>query len=117
MTTLTREKARVKPKAKPIPPISVEEFDRLFDEGSDEIDKYIDWNSVTTWEKFAEANGLPLDPQPVQTISVNVQPWLVEALEQEAAALHISREDVIRVWLAEKARSLQPPAQPPAQAT
>ena len=25
--------------------ISVEEFDRLFDEGDDRIDNYIDWNS------------------------------------------------------------------------
>lgn len=26
--------------------ITAEEFDRLFDEGSDEIDKYIDWESA-----------------------------------------------------------------------
>jgi hypothetical protein len=69
--------------------ISTKEFDRLFDEGSDEIDQYVDWESARA-----------VNPQP-KRINVDLPPWMLNSLDHQAAHLGITRQSLIKVWLAE----------------
>lgn len=70
--------------------ISVEEFDRLFDEGSDDIDQYIDWNSF-------RRPGLE-----AKRVNVDFPQWMVMKLDREAKRLGISRQALIKTWVADR---------------
>jgi hypothetical protein len=70
--------------------ISAEEFDRLFDEGSDEIDKYIDWKS------FRRPG---LEPK---RVNVDFPQWMVIQLDREAKRLGITRQALIKTWVADR---------------
>lgn len=70
--------------------ISAEEFDRLFDEGSDEIDQYIDWNS------FQRVN------QPARRVNVDFPGWMVTRLDAEAKRRGVTRQALIKMWVADK---------------
>jgi hypothetical protein len=68
--------------------ISTEEFDRLFDEGSDEIDNYIDWSK-------ARRPGLE-----AKRVNVDFPQWMVAKLDREAQRLGITRQALIKTWVA-----------------
>ena len=70
--------------------ISAEEFDRLFDEGSDEIDQYLDWPS---------ARRPGLEPK---RVNVDFPQWMVARLDAEAKRRGVTRQALIKMWLAEK---------------
>lgn len=70
--------------------ISAEEFDRLFDEGSDEIDQYIDWNS---------ARRPGLEPK---RVNVDFPQWMVARLDREAKRRGVTRQALIKMWLADR---------------
>ncbi len=69
--------------------ISTEEFDKKFDDGED-ISEYIDFDSVRPLN--AEQKRLNLD----------LPLWMVKALDKEAQRLGVTRQSVIKTWLAEK---------------
>ena len=69
--------------------ISAEEFDKKFDDGED-ISEYIDFDSVRPLN--AEQKRLNLD----------LPLWMVKALDKEAQRLGVTRQSVIKTWLAEK---------------
>ncbi len=71
--------------------ITAEEFDRLFDEGSDEIDKYIDWSK-------ARRPGLEL-----KRVNVDLPAWVIDSLDRKAARIGVPRMGVIKTCLAELA--------------
>ena len=75
----------MKPKA-----ISAEELDRLFDEGSDEIDQYLDWDS---------AHRPALVPK---RVNVDFPQWMVAGLDREAKRRGITRQALIKMWLADR---------------
>lgn len=68
--------------------ITTEEFDRLFDEGSDEIDDYIDWSK-------ARRPGLE-----AKRVNVDFPQWMVAKLDREAQRLGITRQALIKTWVA-----------------
>lgn len=68
--------------------ISAEEFDRLFDEGSDEIDEHIDWSNI---------RRPGLEPK---RVNVDFPQWMVLALDREAQRLGITRQALIKTWVA-----------------
>ena len=68
--------------------ISAEEFDRLFDEGSDDIDQYIDWNSF-------RRPGIE-----AKRVNVDFPQWMVAKLDREAQRLGITRQALIKTWVA-----------------
>ncbi len=68
--------------------ISAEELDRLFDEGSDEIDQYLDWSS-------ARRPGLE-----AKRVNVDFPQWMVMKLDQESKRLGITRQALIKTWVA-----------------
>ena len=69
--------------------ISTEEFDKKFDDGED-ISEYIDFDSVR-----------PLNAEP-KRINLELPLWMIKALDKEAQRLGVTRQSVIKTWLAEK---------------
>jgi len=70
--------------------ISAEEFDRLFDEGSDEIDQYIDWSS-------ARRVGLE-----TKRVNVDFPQWMIARLDVEAKRRGVTRQALIKMWLSDR---------------
>ena len=70
--------------------ITVAEFDRLFDEGSDEVDDFLDWDN-------ARRPGLV-----PKRVNVDFPTWMVQALDREASHRGIPRQALIKMWLADK---------------
>jgi hypothetical protein len=70
--------------------ITVEEFDQLFEDGSDEIDEFLDWD---------KAHRPALVPK---RVNVDFPTWMVQALDVEATRRGIPRQALIKMWLADK---------------
>ena len=69
--------------------ITAEEFDRRFDDGEDMGD-YIDWNS---------AHRPNLEPK---RVNVDFPRWMVAGLDREAKRRGITRQALIKMWLADR---------------
>lgn len=74
--------------------ISAEEFDRLFDEGGD-ISPYVDWS---------KARRPNLE---IKRVNVDLPRWMINAFDREAERLGVTRQSVIKTWLAEKIEERQ----------
>ncbi len=70
--------------------ITVEEFDRLFDEGSDEIAAFID-----------RSKGRMVYPKPLR-VNVDFPPLMVRDLDAVATVRGVTRQALIKMWLADK---------------
>lgn len=70
--------------------ISGEAFDRLFDEGSEQIHEFIDWEN-------ASRPGLEL-----KRVNLDLPTWVVERLDQEAQRLGVSRQAIMKTWLVDR---------------
>lgn len=69
--------------------ISAAEFDRKFDEGED-LSEYVDWS---------KAKRPDLEPK---RVNVDFPSWMVAGLDREAKRLGITRQALIKTWIAEK---------------
>ena len=69
--------------------ITTDEFDRKFDEGED-ISEHIDWSS-------ARRPGLEL-----RRVNVDFPAWVVAGLDREARRLGVTRQSLIKMWIAER---------------
>ena len=70
--------------------ITLEEFDRLFDDGSDEIDDFIDLSDMQIVHPKA------------RRVNVDFPPLMVRDLDAVATARGIPRQALIKMWLADK---------------
>jgi len=70
--------------------ITVEEFDRLFDEGSEEIEAFID-----------RSKSRMVFPKS-QRVNVDFPPSMVRELDAVATARGVTRQALIKMWLADK---------------
>ena len=70
--------------------ITVAEFDRLFDDGSDEIDQFID-----------RSKGKMVAPR-AQRVNVDFPLQMVHDLDTVATARGVTRQALIKMWLADK---------------
>ena len=61
------------------------ELDRMFDEGSDEIDRYLDYEKAKSVEP--------------SNVLVSFPSWMLEALDREADRLGINRQAVIKLLI------------------
>ncbi|NLS10712.1 CopG family transcriptional regulator [Nesterenkonia sp. MY13] len=68
---------------------AVEEFDRKFDAGED-ISDYVDWSTARR-----------VDPEP-KRVNVDFPQWMVDSLDNEAKRLGVTRQSVIKVWIADR---------------
>jgi hypothetical protein len=69
------------------------EFDRMFDDGED-ISHLIDW-------KNGRRPGLE-----ARRVNVDFPNWMVEALDREARKRGVTRQSLIKLWLADKLESM-----------
>ena len=74
---------------KTIKTISAEEFDRRFDDGEDMGD-YIDWSS-------GRRPGLE-----TKRVNVDFPQWMVAKLDAEAKRRGVTRQALIKMWLADR---------------
>lgn len=65
------------------------EFDKKFDDGED-ISTYLDLKS-------AQRPGLK-----IRRINVDFPVWMVDSLDKEATRLGVTRQSLIKLWLAQK---------------
>lgn len=65
------------------------EFDQRFDDGED-VTELVDWSAAKRVN------------QPARRVNVDFPPWMVESLDAEAERLGISRQALIKVWIAER---------------
>ena len=65
------------------------ELDKRFDEGED-IVKYLD---------LSKAKRPGLDQK---RVNVDIPVWMIESLDKEARRLGVTRQSIIKIWLAER---------------
>ena len=65
------------------------EFDRKFDDGED-VDDHVDWSRA-------------IRPNTrMKRVNVDFPAWMVEGLDQRARRLGITRQSLIKFWIAER---------------
>jgi len=69
--------------------MKAEEFDRKFDAGDDVTD-------------VLDLSAARRPGQEVRRVNVDFPAWMVESLDREAKRLGVTRQSVIKVWIAEK---------------
>ena len=69
--------------------MKAEEFDQKFDAGED-ITAYLDMNTIRR----------PGYEQ--RRVNVDFPTWMIEALDREAARIGVTRQSIIKVWIAER---------------
>jgi len=69
--------------------IDAEELDRRFDEGED----------VTPWLDLSTLRRPNLESR---RVNVDFPSWMVDALDREAHRLGVTRQSIIKVWIAER---------------
>jgi len=75
--------------------ISSEELDKKFDEGNEDILQYFDLENATRFYN-----------KPIR-INVDIPFWVVNALDKESQRIGVTRQFIIKMWLAERVESLQ----------
>jgi hypothetical protein len=66
------------------------DFDKKFDDGREDV---IDDIDATSWVR---------PNRDVKRVSVDLPLWMVEALSEEAKRLAVTRQSLIKVWLADR---------------
>nr|WP_105438107.1 CopG family antitoxin [Neorhizobium sp. T25_13] len=69
--------------------MTAEEFDKKFDDGED-ISEYVDWSKVTR---------PGLEPK---RVNIDFPTWVVNGLDQEAQRLGVTRQSLVKLWIAER---------------
>lgn len=71
-------------------PITAEDFDRLFDEGKEDVLQYCDLSTATRPNLQS------------RRVNVDFPEWMIASLDREAGRLGVTRQSIIKIWLAEK---------------
>jgi len=74
--------------------ITAKELDRRFDEGED-ISAYLDWSKATR-------PGLEQ-----RRVNVDLPAWMINSLDIEAKRVGVTRQSIVKVWLAERLKAEQ----------
>lgn len=69
--------------------ISSEEFDQKFDAGED-VSEFVDWSRTRR------------PGREIRRVNVDFPAWVVEALDREAARLGVTRQALVKLWIAER---------------
>jgi len=70
--------------------MKAEDFDKKFDEGEEDIIDDLDLSSARRPNREA------------RRVNVDFPGWMVEALDREANRLGVTRQSIIKVWIAER---------------
>jgi hypothetical protein len=74
--------------------ITAKELDRRFDDGED-ISAYLDWSKATR-------PGLEQ-----RRVNVDLPSWMILSLDTEAKRVGVTRQSIVKVWLAERLKAEQ----------
>ena len=66
------------------------ELDRIFDEGAEDIKEHLDLSTATRPNRD------------VRRVNVDFPTWMVASLDREARRLGVTRQSVIKMWIAER---------------
>jgi len=72
--------------------ITAKELDRRFDDGED-ISVYLDWSKATR-------PGLEQ-----RRVNVDLPSWMILSLDAEAKRVGVTRQSIVKVWLAERLKA------------
>ena len=79
---------------------TAKEFDEKFDEGED-ISEYLDFSSAI---KLKDIKKLKTD---TKKVNVDFPEWIIESLDKEAKKIGVTRQSIIKVWIAERLKAEQ----------
>jgi hypothetical protein len=77
---------------------TAKEFDEKFDKGED-ISEYLDFSSAI---KLKDIKKLKTD---TKKVNVDFPEWIIESLDKEAKKIGVTRQSIIKVWIAERLKS------------
>lgn len=72
-------------------PVKAEELDEMFDNGED-VSAYFDWS------KARRPN------EELRRVNVDFPAWVVEGLDRQARHLGVTRQSLVKMWIAERLR-------------
>ena len=75
--------------------MKAEEFDKIFDDNEKDIVEYLD---------LSTARRVNLEPK---RINIDFPTWMVKKLDEEAQHIGVSRQAIIKTWLADKLMQLE----------
>lgn len=74
-------------------------LDKIFDDNQEEILDYFDTSKVK------------MINEEIKRVNIDFPAWMVQSLDKEAQHIGISRQAVIKMWLAERLQNLNSPIQ------
>jgi len=75
--------------------ITAKEFDKKFDNGED-IAEYLDFSTAI---RFKDIKKLKTE---TKKVNVDFPEWIIESLDKEAKKIGVTRQSIIKVWIAER---------------
>ncbi len=72
-------------------------LDKIFDENQEDILKHFDLSSVRR-----------INEEP-KRVNIDFPTWMVQSLDKEARHLGVSRQAIIKMWLAERLQTVSKP--------
>jgi hypothetical protein len=75
--------------------ITAKEFDEKFDNGED-ISEYLDFSKAM---RLKDIKKLKTN---TKKVNVDFPEWVIEALDEEAKRIGVTRQSIIKVWIAER---------------
>jgi len=75
--------------------MKAEEFDKIFDDNKEDIIEHLD---------LSTARRVNLEPK---RINIDFPTWMVKKLDEEAQHIGVSRQAIIKTWLADKLMQLE----------
>ncbi|NOR55981.1 MAG: CopG family transcriptional regulator [Sulfurovum sp.] len=78
--------------------ISNKEFDEKFDNDED-VSEHLDFSKAI---KLKDFNKLKTD---TKKVNVDFPEWVINALDEEAKKIGVTRQSIIKVWIAERLKA------------
>ena len=78
--------------------ITAKEFDEKFDNGED-ISEYLDFSKAI---KLKDMKKLKTE---TRKVNVDFPEWVIESLDREAKKIGVTRQSIIKVWIAERLKA------------
>ncbi len=75
--------------------ITAKEFDEKFDNGED-ITEYLDFSNAV---RLKDVKKLKTE---TKKVNVDFPEWIIESLDREAKKIGVTRQSIIKVWIAER---------------
>ena len=75
--------------------VTAKEFDEKFDSGED-MTEYLDFSNAT---RLKDIKKLKTE---TKKVNVDFPEWVIESLDREAKKIGVTRQSIIKVWIAER---------------